>query len=63
MSTTAGLHEPEIPFVEVLGSTGTAPPAQMVSDVPNANVGVVLGVTVIFLVTGRPHCPAAGVNV
>jgi hypothetical protein len=62
LSTTAGLQVPLKPFVEVLGSTGTAPPVQMVSDVPNANVGVVLGVTVITLVIGKPHCPAAGVK-
>ena len=62
-STVAGLHVPLIPFVEVPGNAGTVPPAQIVSDVPKLNVGVVLGTIVTFTVTGIPHWPPAGVNV
>ena len=61
--TTAGLHVPVIPFVDVVGSTGTLPFAQIVSDVPKANTGVVRGVTVTFIVAETPHCPAVGVKV
>ena len=61
--TTDGLQLPEIPFVEVVGKTGTVPPEQIVNDVPNVNVGTVLGVTVIFTVTGCAHWPAVGVKV
>jgi hypothetical protein len=35
----------------------------MVSAVPKLNVGVVLGVTVTFIVTGIPHWAASGVKV
>src|SRR5678815_1499339 len=40
--TTAGFHVPVMPLVEVPGKAGTAPPEQMLSEVPNVNVGVVL---------------------
>ena len=63
LSTVAALHVPATPFVDVFGNAGTAPPAHMLNDVPKLNVGVVRGVTVIFIVTGNAHCPAAGVNV
>lgn len=53
--TTAGLQVPAMPLVEVVGSAGTLPPEQMLSDVPNENVGVMLGVTVTFRVTGCAH--------
>jgi hypothetical protein len=48
---------------DVVGKTGTVPPAHMVSDVPKANVGIMFGVTVTVNVVGEAHCPAAGVNV
>jgi hypothetical protein len=50
-------------FVEELGKVGTAPPAQIVSEVPNVNVGVIFGATVTENVTGGAHTPADGVNV
>jgi hypothetical protein len=62
-STTEGLHEPEIPFKDVLGNTGTVPVSQIVIDVPNANMGVTLGITVMVTVTGSAQLLAAGVNV
>jgi hypothetical protein len=61
--TTAGFHVPVIPLVDVFGNVGTVPPEQILSVVPKLNVGVVLGVTVIVMVTGNPHWPAFGVNV
>ncbi len=61
--TTDGFHVPVMPLVDMLGSIGTAPPEQIVSVVPKLNVGVVLGVTVIVIVTGSPHCPPLGVKV
>ena len=48
---------------DVAGKVGTAPPAHIVSEVPNANVGVMLGVTVTVNVAVVAHCPAAGVKV
>jgi hypothetical protein len=62
LSTIAGFHVPVTPFEEVLGSTGTALPAQIVSEVPKLNKGVVLGVTVtVRLLTGA-HKPGEGVK-
>lgn len=63
LSTTAGLHVPEIPLFEVFGRVGTVPPAQMLKDVPKENAGVVLGVTTTLRMVGIPHCPAVGVKV
>jgi hypothetical protein len=48
---------------DVAGKVGTAPPAHIVSEVPNANVGVMLGVTVTANVAVVAHNPAVGVNV
>ena len=61
--TMAGFHVPVIPLVDVLGNAGTGPPAQMVSDTPKVNVGVMFGSMVTVNVTGIAHSPAAGVNV
>jgi hypothetical protein len=44
--TTAGLHTPVIPFVDVASNAGTVPPVQMVIVVPKLNVGVIIGFTV-----------------
>ena len=63
MLTVEGLQLPAIPLVEVLGSTGTDPPEQTVSEVPKMNVGVILGLTTTFLVIEMAHCPGVGVNV
>lgn len=62
-STTAGLHVPLIPLPDVLGSNGTVPLPQITSEVPNVNVGVMLGMTVTFMVAGKPHWPAVGVKI
>ena len=63
MSTTAGLHVPVIPFVDVVGNIGTVPPEQIVVLVPKPNVGVIFGLTVTVNVNGVAHSPAVGVNV
>ena len=52
-----------IPFVEVVGNDGTAPPVQMDKDVPKLNVGVIFGFTVTVNVAVVAHTPDAGVNV
>jgi hypothetical protein len=52
-----------IPFDEVPGNDGTAPPAQIVNVVPNAKVGVMFGLTVTVNVVVSAHCPAVGVKV
>jgi hypothetical protein len=44
--TTAGVQVPVIPFIDVVGKTGTVPPAQIVKVEPKVNVGVILGLTV-----------------
>jgi hypothetical protein len=54
---------PAIPFVDVAGKLGTAPPEQIVSEVPKVNDGFTLGVTVTVLVVPMAHCPAVGVKV
>lgn len=61
--TTAGFHVPLIPFVDVVGKVGTAPPAQIDKLPPKLNVGVMLGLTVTSNVVLVAHCPAVGVNV
>ena len=63
MSATDGFHVPVIPLVEVLGSTGTTPPAHMVSVVPNTNAGVIFGFTVTASDVASAHWPGVGVNV
>ena len=62
-STTEGLHEPVIPFVDVLGNTGTVPLSQITRLVPKGKVGVVLCITVIVIVIGNPQVLALGVKV
>ena len=63
MSTVVALHVPVIPFTDVVGKAGTAPSAQIVSDVPKSNVGVIFGATVTANVAVVAHNPAVGVNV
>jgi hypothetical protein len=63
LSTMAGLHVPLMPFTDVPGNDGTAAPAQKTPDVPNANVGVMFGVTVTEKLYITVHCPASGVNI
>ena len=63
LSTTDGFQVPAKPSVEVVGKTGTTPPAQIDRLDPNGKDGVGLGVTVILTVSGKAHRPAVGVNV
>ena len=63
MSATAGVQLPLMPLVDAAGKGGTAPPAQIVSEVPKANEGVMFGLTVTVKVLVVAHCPAAGVKV
>ena len=63
MSAIAGVHDPVIPFVEVVGNTGTAPPEQMLRLVPKLKDGRIFGVTVNVKVAGVAHRPAVGVKV
>jgi hypothetical protein len=52
-----------MPFVDVVGNTGTASPEHMVSVVPILKVAVRFGFTVTVNVAAVAHWPAAGVNV
>ena len=52
-----------IPLSDVLSNAGTVPPAQIVSDVPKLNVGVIFGFTITVNVVGVAHNPAVGVKV
>jgi hypothetical protein len=58
----AGLHEPVIPFKDVVGNAGNVAPAQM------AAIGLKAGVIGDAMFTSNvviavAHCPAAGVKV
>ena len=59
----AGLHVPVIPSTDVAGNVGTVPPAQIVSDVPKSNVGVMLGLIVTVKAALVTHCAGFVVNV
>jgi hypothetical protein len=63
LSTTAGLHVPLMPLFDGEYNVGTDAPRQIDKLVPNVNVGVVLGITVIVIVMGNPHVLGSGVNV
>ena len=63
MSIVEGFHVPAMLLVDVSGSVGTVPPAQIVSAVPKLNVGVMFGFTVTVKVAVVAHNPAVGVNV
>ena len=52
-----------IEFDDVFGNVGTAPPEQIVDEVPKLNVGVICGVIVTVKVVVAAHCPASGVKV
>ena len=52
-----------IPSVDVFDNVGTLPPAQIVSIVPNENVGVMFGLTVTVNVVVVAQSPAVGVKV
>lgn len=61
--TVAGLHEPVIPLLDVVGNVGAVVPAQNVVLVPKLNVGVMFGLTVTLNVVPVAHCTPPGVNV
>ena len=63
MSATAGLQVPVMPFVDVVGSTGRDPPAQIVKLLPKLNAGVMFVLIVTVSVVVVAHDPAVGVNV
>ena len=63
LSIVVGLHDPVIPFADVVGKAGTLPPEQTVSDAPKLNVGAMLGLTVTEKIVVVAHCPADGVKV
>ena len=63
LSTVAGLQVPVIPLIELVGSAGTAAPAQMVRTPPKLNDGVTFGTTVTVNVVIVAHWPPAGVKV
>jgi hypothetical protein len=57
----AGVHIPEYPLFEVLGSGVIVPP--MHTGATAVKVGVILGLIVIVNVVVLAHCPAIGVKV
>jgi hypothetical protein len=59
--TTAGDQVPEIPFVDITGSTGAADTEHIAAT--GLKVGVTFGLTVIVNVVVVAHCPASGVKV
>ena len=61
--TVDGLHVPVIPLVDVEGNVGAVAPEQILAVVPNANTGVIFGLTVTVNVWVVAHKPAVGVNV
>jgi len=63
LSTTDGLHVPVMLLLDVVGNDGTVPPLQIVNEVPNAKVGVIIGLTVTVNVVVVAHSPAVGVKV
>ena len=62
-SITEGFQVPVITFNDVVGNIGTAPPAQIVNEVPKLKLGVIFGLTVTVKVVGKAQRPASGVNV
>ena len=57
----AGDHVPVIPLVDVVGNELNVAPEQMGATA--RNTGTIFGLTVIVIVAGTAHSPAAGVNV
>lgn len=62
MLISVGFQVPVMPFSDVDGKAGTKSSAQIVSVVPNVNVGFTLGVTVTFKIVGDVH-PPPGIKV
>ena len=63
MFTTAGLHVPINPFIEVVGKIGATPPAQIDPLLPKLNVAVKFGFIVTVKVVVVAQRPAVGVKV
>ena len=63
MLTTEGLHVPAMPLLDVVGKAGTLLPAQIASEVPKLNEGIVFAVTVTVSDVELAHWPLAGVKV
>ena len=59
--SSAGVHVPVIPLLDVVGKGVRVAPEQIGATA--VNVGVIFGLTVIVNVAVVAHCPAAGVNV
>ena len=57
----AGLHEPVIPFIDVVGKAGIEAPEQY--GPMEENVGVTFALIVMVRVVVVAHCPAVGVKV
>jgi len=57
----AGVHEPVMPLLEVVGNGAKVLPRQI--GATTVNVGVVLLFTVMVKVVVEAHCPGSGVNV
>jgi hypothetical protein len=55
LSTVDGDQVPLKPFIDVVGNAGTPAPAQIVSDVPKLNVGVMFGLIVTLNVVPLAH--------
>ena len=62
LSTVDGLHVPVIPSIDVAGKTGATDPIQTDWNVPNVNVGVMIGFTVTVYTYGTTQ-GVAEVNV
>ena len=60
MLLNAGLHVPEIPLLDRVGSENDSP--EQIEET-GVNSGVVLSLTVTVMVVVPAHCPAFGVNV
>ena len=57
----AGDQVPLKPLFETVGKVIKTSPTQMVATC--VNVGVIMGITTMFIVVVLAHCPASGVNV
>jgi hypothetical protein len=58
-----GLQLPFIPLSDMVGKAGTELPAQIVSDEPILNTGIITGFTVTLNVVDTAHWPTPGANV
>ena len=61
MLSSAGVHEPVMPLLEVVGSGAKVAPEHIGATAVKA--GIVLLFTVMVKVVVVAHCPAVGVNV